>query len=185
MHGCHRHQHLLGQLYHCLSWNSPDSCWYWVACRFLCLRGMILSQHSTMVKAHCSHNWTNCNPNPNSEPQDLIVNSPLQLWHISLYISYENLVLDQDNNFYLTSLSILMTCLLDNVQLLQGEVTCWSLLGVEGLHSLERHLKILQLTLTWLNPLSILLFFKFTLPIHFNRALKWDLSLSFSWVTRK
>ena len=31
--------------------------------------------------------------------QDLIVNSPLLLLHISLLISYDNLVLDQDNNF--------------------------------------------------------------------------------------
>ena len=27
----------------------------------------------------------------------LIINSPLQMTHISLYISYENLLLDQDN----------------------------------------------------------------------------------------
>ena len=47
--------------------------------------------------------------------QDLIVNSPLLLLHISLQIGYENLVLDQDNNFYLTSLNILITCLLNNV----------------------------------------------------------------------
>ena len=36
-------------------------------------------------------------------------------------------MLDQDNNFYLISLSILITCLLDNVWILQGEVTCQSL----------------------------------------------------------
>ena len=35
--------------------------------------------------------------------------------HIFSYKSYKNLVLDQDNNFYLISLSILMTCLPDNV----------------------------------------------------------------------
>ena len=34
------------------------------------------------------------------------------------------LVVDQDNNFYLISLCILITCLLDNVWILQGEVTC-------------------------------------------------------------
>ena len=39
----------------------------------------------------------------------------------------------QDNNFDPISLNILMTCLLDNVKLLQGEVTCQSLLGVKGL----------------------------------------------------
>ena len=46
--------------------------------------------------------------------QDLIVNSPLLLLHISLLISYENLVLDQDDNLYLRHLSILITCLLDS-----------------------------------------------------------------------
>ena len=42
-------------------------------------------------------------------------------------------MLDQDNNFYLISLSILVTCLLDNVQILQGEVACQSLLRIKGL----------------------------------------------------
>ena len=35
--------------------------------------------------------------------------------YISLKIKYENLLLDQDNNFFLISLSFLITCLLDNV----------------------------------------------------------------------
>ena len=47
--------------------------------------------------------------------QDLFVNSPLWLLHISLQISYENLVLDLDNDFYLISFYILISCLLDNV----------------------------------------------------------------------
>ena len=44
-----------------------------------------------------------------------------------------NLVLDQGNNFHLISLSLLITCLLDNVWILQGEVPCQSLLGVNWL----------------------------------------------------
>ena len=40
--------------------------------------------------------------------KDLIVNPPLQLLHISLLISYKNLVLDPDINFYLISFSILV-----------------------------------------------------------------------------
>ena len=44
-----------------------------------------------------------------------MVNSPLQLQHISFEIGYKNLVLDQDNNFFLICLSILITCLLGNV----------------------------------------------------------------------
>ena len=41
--------------------------------------------------------------------QDLIVNSPLWLLHIAWYVSYENLVLDLDDNFNPISLSILIT----------------------------------------------------------------------------
>ena len=33
-------------------------------------------------------------------------------------------MLDQDRKFYLISLSILIACLLDNVEILWGEVTC-------------------------------------------------------------
>ena len=47
--------------------------------------------------------------------QDLVINSPLQLLHISLLIIYEKLMLDQENNFYLISLSIPITSLLDYV----------------------------------------------------------------------
>ena len=42
-------------------------------------------------------------------------------------------MLDQDNNYYLISLNILITCLLDNVRILLKEVTCLSLLGVKEL----------------------------------------------------
>ena len=42
-------------------------------------------------------------------------------------------MLDQDNNFYLISLSILNIGLLNNVQMLQEEVTGWSFLEVNGL----------------------------------------------------
>ena len=47
-------------------------------------------------------------------------------------MSYQNLVFNQDNNFYLISLSILNSCLLGNVSILQGEDTCLSLLAVKG-----------------------------------------------------
>ena len=46
-------------------------------------------------------------------------------------------MLDQDNNFYLISLNILVACLLDNVRILWGEVSCWSLLGVKGLRKIR------------------------------------------------
>ena len=47
---------------------------------------------------------------------DLIVNSCFQLLHILSWCSYENFILGQDNNFYqIEYLSILITCLLNNV----------------------------------------------------------------------
>ena len=49
------------------------------------------------------------------DSQDLIFNSPIQLLDIYLLISNKNLVINQDNNFSLMSLSIHVTCLLDNV----------------------------------------------------------------------
>ena len=45
-------------------------------------------------------------------------------------------MLDQDNNFYLIRLSILITFLLENVQLLKEEVRCWTFLEVKGLSDL-------------------------------------------------
>lgn len=41
-------------------------------------------------------------------------------------------MLEPDNNSYLISLNILITCLQTYVRLLQGEVTSLSLLGVKG-----------------------------------------------------
>ena len=63
----------------------------------------------------------------------LSANSPLQLLHIYLQISNENLVLNQDDNFYQISLSVHTTLLLDNVWILWAEVMCKSLMGVTGL----------------------------------------------------
>ena len=41
-------------------------------------------------------------------------------------------MLDQGKNLYLISLSILTTCMVDNVGMLLGEIICLSLLGVKG-----------------------------------------------------
>ena len=46
------------------------------------------------------------------------MNSPLKMLYASLLTGYENLGLDQDNNIYLISLSILITCLLEIVGIL-------------------------------------------------------------------
>ena len=48
-------------------------------------------------------------------------------------MSYETLVIDQDSNFHLISLSILFTFFLDNVWVLSGEFTCQSPPGDKGL----------------------------------------------------
>ena len=42
-------------------------------------------------------------------------------------------MLDQENKFYRIHLNTLITSLLNSGQILQGEVTCESLLGVKGL----------------------------------------------------
>lgn len=47
--------------------------------------------------------------------QDLILNSPLEVLHISLLMSVKKMVLDRNRNFYLISLSIFITWLLDAV----------------------------------------------------------------------
>lgn len=46
-------------------------------------------------------------------------------------------MLGQDNNFHLLSLNILLTCLLVDVWILEGEVTYLSLPGVEGSTTLQ------------------------------------------------
>ena len=56
--------------------------------------------------------------------QNLIVNPLLYLLHLFLWICYKNFVLDQDKNFYLMSLSILITCLLDYMDIL-GRSCMW------------------------------------------------------------
>ena len=56
----------------------------------------------------------------------------LQAATLSLFISYENLVLDQDNNLYLISFSILIAFLLDSEWILWEEVTYQSLRGINS-----------------------------------------------------
>ena len=53
---------------------------------------------------------------------------------MSLQIRYKQLVLDQDNNFYLISLNVLITCLLDKcMDILGRSLVLVELLGVKGL----------------------------------------------------
>ena len=43
---------------------------------------------------------------------------------MKIVFGFDNLVFNQGNILYLISLSILTTCFLDNVWILEGEVTC-------------------------------------------------------------
>ena len=54
-----------------------------------------------------------------------------------MYVSYKNLVLDQDDNFYLIGLSFLINNLLDNVWILEGKVACLSPLRVKRVKPLK------------------------------------------------
>ena len=54
-------------------------------------------------------------------------------------------MLDQDKNFLLISLIILITCLLDNVWISWGEIASRSLLGVKGFNdNITRILKSIK-----------------------------------------
>ena len=65
--------------------------------------------------------------------QDLISNSPYCLTYSSCDVDLENLVLDRLIITYLIFCFILITCLLDIVLILFGEILSWSLMGVKGL----------------------------------------------------
>ena len=70
--------------------------------------------------------------------QDLISNSPYCLPYGSCDVSLENLVLDQLIIPFLRLSFILITCLLDIVLTLLGEILSWSLVGVKGLICREK-----------------------------------------------
>ena len=116
--------------------------------------------------------------------QDLIVNSPLQLLLISLSISQENLVLDQDNNFYLIHLSILITCLLNNEWIIQGEFTCYALLGVKGLNDLKQMPvdgSFNNITLYILTSVCIFSLLFYTIPMELIRRICLTIKSFVSW----
>ena len=70
--------------------------------------------------------------------QDLISNSPYCLPYGSCDVSLENLVLDQLIIPFLRLFFILITCLLDIVLTLLGEILSWSLVEVKGLICREK-----------------------------------------------
>ena len=63
---------------------------------------------------------------------DQICNSPYCQPYSSYSVSSENVVLDQLILPKLIFFSILITCLLDIVLILYGEILSWSLMGVKG-----------------------------------------------------
>ena len=66
---------------------------------------------------------------------DLSINSPYCLSFTAYNVSSENLVSNQIISPSWFFYFILITCLLDDVMILQGEITNWSLMGVKGLNS--------------------------------------------------
>ena len=77
-------------------------------------------------------------------------------------------------NFKVMSLSILLNCLLDDIQILQGEVACWSLLGVKGL----KLPPTVQMIKQWLSFLSFHL--PFRIPLKTSGSICLGV-LCFSW----
>ena len=77
---------------------------------------------------------TDCQP---FNSQDLVSNSPYCLPYSSCDVSFENLVLDQLIIPSLVFFVILITCLLDIVLILEGEILSWSLMGVKGLNTAD------------------------------------------------
>ena len=67
-------------------------------------------------------------------PKILTVNSLFLLLLNSLQTSYENLLEDQDKNFFLMCEYSHQLFARKHMDISQGEVTCWSLLGVKGLN---------------------------------------------------
>ena len=63
--------------------------------------------------------------------------------HISLRISGENLMKDQDIFSLVIILSVLLTLSLENVWIMLGENWCWSLLGLKGLKVHHHHFQFL------------------------------------------
>ena len=82
-------------------------------------------------------------------------------------------MLDQDDNFYLISLSILITCMLDGLWIFWGEVTCQSLLGVKGLRTgndfLRTYPYVHKLAVYWQKPnVNFFLIFLFSCVVKLN-----------------
>ena len=82
-----------------------------------------------------SLSWrTDCQP---FNSQDLVSNSPYCLPYSSCDVTLENLVFDQLIISSLVFFVILITCLLDIILILEGEILSWSLMGVKGLNTAD------------------------------------------------
>ena len=81
-------------------------------------------------------------------------------------------MLNQDDNFYLISSSILITCMLDGLWIFWGEVTCQSLLGVKRLRAgndfLRTYPYVHKLAVYWNPMLIFFLIFLFSCVVKLN-----------------
>ena len=77
---------------------------------------------------------TDCQP---FNSQDLVSNSRYCLPYSSCHVSLKNLVLDQLIIPSLVFFVILITCVLDIVLILEGEILSWSPTGVKGLNTAD------------------------------------------------
>ena len=68
---------------------------------------------------HVKNNWHGARGRTQCQSQDLIIYSPFQLLYSSLYISYEDLGLYQNNTLWLITFSILITCLLNSIGIIR------------------------------------------------------------------
>ena len=77
----------------------------------------------------------------------LVLDSPYCLPNNSCDVILENLVLDQLMIPKLIFVSILITCLLDVVSKLEGEIQSWSLMGVKGFTKVFKSLELIELNI--------------------------------------
>ena len=85
--------------------------------------------------------------NPFTPKISLVLDSPYCLPNNSCDVILENLVLDQLMIPKLIFVSILITCLLDVVSKLEGEIQSWSLMGVKGFTKVFKSLELIELNI--------------------------------------
>ena len=93
--------------------------------------------------------------NPFTPKISLVLDSPYCLPYNSCDVILENLVLDQLMIPKLMFVSILITCLLDVVSKLEGEIQSWSLMGVKGFTKVFKSLMELNIVVVIARKLNL------------------------------